>query len=131
MIARAVAVWLGLALLASLNGAFRESVLVPRMSETAARAISTVMLSVVILIAALAAIGWISPAPHRDAWRIGVLWVVLTLAFEFLAGHYLFRIPWRELTRDYNILQGRIWVLVLIVTAVAPAVAAAFRERTP
>lgn len=131
MIARAVAVWLGLALLASLNGAFRESVLVPRMSETAARAISTVMLSVVILIAALAAIGWISPAPHRDAWRIGVLWVALTLAFEFLAGHYLFRIPWRELTRDYNILQGRIWVLVLIVTAVAPAVAAAFRERTP
>jgi hypothetical protein len=131
MIARAVAVWLGLALLASLNGAFRESVLVPRMSETAARAISTVMLSVVILMAALAAIGWISPAPHRDAWRIGVLWVVLTLAFEFLAGHYLFRIPWRELTRDYNILQGRIWVLVLIVTAVAPAVAAAFRERTP
>lgn len=131
MIARAVAVWLGLALLASLNGAFRESVLVPRMSETAARAISTVMLSVVILMAALAAIGWISPAPHRDAWRIGVLWVALTLAFEFLAGHYLFRIPWRELTRDYNILQGRIWVLVLIVTAVAPAVAAAFRERTP
>lgn len=131
MIARAVVVWLGLALLASLNGAFRESVLVPRMSETAARAISTLMLSVVILIAALAAIGWISPAPHRDAWRIGVLWVVLTLAFEFLAGHYLFRIPWRELTRDYNILQGRIWVLVLIVTAVAPAVAAAFRERTP
>lgn len=131
MIARAVVVWLGLALLASLNGAFRESVLVPRMSETAARAISTLMLSVVILIAALAAIGWISPAPHRDAWRIGVLWVALTLAFEFLAGHYLFRIPWRELTRDYNILQGRIWVLVLIVTAVAPAVAAAFRGRTP
>lgn len=131
MIARAVVVWLGLAALATLNGVFRESVLVPRMSETAARAISTLMLSALILIAALAAIGWITPAPHRDAWRIGALWVALTLAFEFLAGHYLFRIPWPEITRDYNIARGRIWLLVLIVTAIAPAAAAALRGRTP
>lgn len=32
---------------------------------------------------------------------------------------------------DYNLLQGRIWVLVLIVTLIAPAAAAAFRGRTP
>lgn len=131
MIARAAAVWVALAIVAVANGAFRESMLAPRMSETAAKAVSTLMLSLAILIIASLSIGWITPAPHLDAWRIGVFWLALTLAFEILGGHYLFRVPWRHIAADYNLLQGRIWVLVLIVTLVAPAAAAAFRGRTP
>jgi hypothetical protein len=45
---------------------------------------------------------------------------VLTLAFEFLAGHYLFGAPWPQLLADYNVLRDRIWVLVLATTALAP-----------
>ena len=129
MIARAALVWMGIACLAVLNGTFREAVLLPRMSETAARAISTVMLSVLILIVAALSIDWITPAA-RDVWRVGVFWLALTLAFEFLAGHYLFRVPWHRIAADYNVFQGRIWILVLIVTLFAPAVAAAFRGRS-
>jgi hypothetical protein len=129
MIARAALVWLGIAALATANGGFRESVLVPRMSETAARAISTLMLSALIVLVAAAALEWITPAPHRDAWRIGVLWVAMTIVFELVAGHYLFRIPWREITGDYNIFKGRIWILVLITTLFAPAIAATWRGR--
>lgn len=125
---RAVIVWSGIAVLAVLNGGFRESVLVPRMSEPAARAISTLILSAVILIVALATIGWMTPAPARDAWRIGLLWLGLTLAFEVLAGHYLFGVPWRRIAADYNVLQGRLWPLALLVTLVAPAAAAALRK---
>ena len=131
MILRAAAVWVAIAAVAVANGAFRDLVLVPRMGETAARATSTVLLSIAIVLAAAVSIAWISPVPHRDAWRIGLFWLGLTLAFEFLAGHYLFGVPWSRIIGDYNILQGRIWVLVLIVTLVAPAAAAAFRGRTP
>ena len=63
------------------------------------------------------------PASASEAWRIGGLWVVLVLAFEFLAGHYVFGTPWSELLADYNVLRGRIWPLVLVITAVAPYVA--------
>ena len=107
---------------------FREAVLLSRLGETAARAISTLLLSAIILIVASMTIGWISTRPQLDAWRIGILWLALTIAFEFLAGHYLFRVPWHRILADYNIVNGRIWILVLIVTLLAP-VAAAFRGR--
>ena len=42
----------------------------------------------------------------RDAWTIGALWLTLTLAFEFLAGHYVFRTSWRQLLADYNVFRG-------------------------
>lgn len=54
------------------------------------------------------------------AWAVGAGWVLLTVAFEFLAGHYLFGRPWAQLTADYDVLSGRIWPLVLVATLVAP-----------
>jgi hypothetical protein len=88
--------------------------------ETGGLAISTVMLCTAILVSSWLTIRWMAPATPRDAWMIGATWLALTLAFEFLAGHYLFGKPWRQLLADYNILRGRIWVLVLVTTAIAP-----------
>jgi hypothetical protein len=78
------------------------------------------MLCAAILLLCWATIGWMRPATRREVWWIGALWVTLTLAFEFLAGHYVFGTPWRQLLADYNIFRGRIWVLVLVTTAIAP-----------
>lgn len=80
-----------------------------------------------IAVAGWIAVPWIGPRRPQDAWTIGVLWVMLTLAFEFLAGHFLFGKPWQELLADYDIRAGRIWVMVLIVTLVTPIVA--FKNR--
>jgi hypothetical protein len=68
---------------------------------------------------------WIGPRQSADAWSVGALWLVLTLGFEFLVGHYVFRNSWEKLLADYNILQGRIWVLVPIITLLAPRLALA------
>ena len=57
-----------------------------------------------------------------DAWTIGPLWLVMTLAFEFVGGHYLFGTSWEALLADYNIFAGRLWIIVLIATWIAPAV---------
>ena len=56
-------------------------------------------------------------------------WVALTLAFEFLAGHYLFHNPWDKLLADYDVWHGRIWPLVPIVTLLAPVIAYRMRLR--
>ena len=45
----------------------------------------------------------------------------MTLTFEFVAGHYLFRTAWSTLLADHNLLAGRLWILVLIATTIAPA----------
>jgi hypothetical protein len=51
---------------------------------------------------------------------IGAAWLVFTILFEFIAGHYVFGNPWESLIRDYNLLEGRIWSLVLLTIFVAP-----------
>jgi hypothetical protein len=123
MILRTVVIWLGLLVLAILNGGFREGVLVPRIGRGVAQAVSSIMLSLLILALGWVTMPWIAPRTLQDAWTIGVIWVVLTLAFEFLAGHFVFGKPWQELLADYNLLAGRIWVMVLIVTLMTPIIA--------
>jgi hypothetical protein len=123
MILRTLTVWFGLLVLAVLNGGFREGVLVPRLGRGFGQAVSTLMLSALIVAAGWISMPWIAPRTLQDAWTVGIVWVTLTLAFEFLAGHFLFGKPWVELLADYNLLAGRIWIMVLIVTLMTPILA--------
>ena len=120
---RILAGWLLLLGLAIANGVVREQVIAPRTRRGVALALSTVMLSALIVAAGWVVTPWIGPRTLQDAWTIGAAWVTLTLAFEFLAGHYLFGRTWQELLADYNLLAGRIWIMVLIVTLMTPVVA--------
>jgi hypothetical protein len=118
--ARSLAVWFVMLVIASFNGAFREMVLIPALGGTLGRAISTLLLSAFVILLTWSTVRWMGIRSTIDAWFVGALWVVLTSAFEFLGGHYLFGKSWDELLTDYNISRGRIWVVVLITTAVAP-----------
>lgn len=117
---KALLFWFLLMVLAIGNGTVRLKFIIPFTGLTAGLAISTVMLCVLILGATWLGIRWLGPATTQQAWSIGLLWLVMTLGFEFGAGHLLFKKPWSELLVDYNIAKGRIWVLVPIVTALAP-----------
>jgi hypothetical protein len=123
MYLRALCVWGGLLVLAIVNGALREATLVPAFGDGVAHAISSITLAAAILVLAWMTIGWIAPATPAAAWRVGGMWLGLTLAFEFLAGHYLFGTSWRVLLADYDLLHGRLWLVVLAATLVAPLVA--------
>jgi hypothetical protein len=57
-----------------------------------------------------------------QAIAIGLIWLGLTVAFEFLFGHYVAKHSWSRLLSDYNILKGRLWSLVLIAITIAPYV---------
>lgn len=120
MLLRAVLVWLFLLAIAIVNGALRNFLLLPRMRAGTARAVSTVVLSLLVFAAGSAAVPWIAPRSIQDAWAIGTLWVSLTLAFEFLGGHFIFGEPWAALLGEYNLLAGRIWIMVLVVTFMTP-----------
>ena len=121
MLARAGAVWFGIMLMAILNGAFRDVMLTPRLGDLGARAVSCLTLASVIVIVTWISLPWIRPISTADAWRIGSMWLTMTLIFEFGAGHYVFGTPWTALLADYKILAGRLWILVLIATLAAPA----------
>jgi hypothetical protein len=120
MLLRAILIWLGILILASLNGAVRDLLVAPRFGDLMARAISTVILCVLIALVTWWSIGWIRPLTSRAALEIGIVWLVLTLTFEFGFGHFVSGKPWAELLADYDVQRGRIWVLVLIATLLAP-----------
>jgi hypothetical protein len=117
---RALVVWFLLLILAVLKGGVRDTWLTPRFGDTVDRALSSLLLSVLIVLATWITIDWIRPATIGEALRIGGLWLALTLTFEFVVGHYGFRKPWSELLGDYDLSRGRIWIVVLVVTFLAP-----------
>jgi hypothetical protein len=129
MYLRAVVVWMAQLVTAIVNGAFREAVLVLRLGTEAAHVASTLLLCGAILAVTTIAVRWLALPGIGAAFRIGVLWVGLTLAFEFGAGHYLFGHPWERLLADYDLSAGRVWPLVLVTTLFAPAVARRLRQR--
>ena len=107
MTLRALAVWFLLLILAVLNGGVRDTWLSPRFGDTVGRALSTLLLSGLILVTTGMTIGWIRPATTGDALKVGTLWLALTLTFEFVVGHYRFGKPWPELLADYDVRRGR------------------------
>ena len=126
---RGVAVWGAILVGANINGAFRELVLRPLLGAGPAHLASTLLLSALILLIAGSTSGWMAPSGPRDAWRIGLLWLLLTLAFELLAGRYLFGSSWERILGEYDVTAGRIWILVPIVTLIAPRWAWALRRQ--
>ena len=66
---------------------------------------------------------WIGVRDRSSALELGVAWVVATLGFELLAGHYAFGNPWSKIFADYNLLRGRIWLLIPLTILIAPVTA--------
>lgn len=120
MLGRALAVWCALALLAVLNGIIRERLLTPRLGPQTGHVLSTLMLCAFIGGVTWLALPWLAPRTGAEAWLVGAAWLLWTVAFEFLAGHYLFGHPWSRLFADYNLRRGRVWVLVLVTNLLAP-----------
>ena len=113
--------WAVLVVFAIVNGVFRQSVLLPRLGQTIGRALSSIILSVLILTVSYVFLMCTDVAgSDADLWFMGVVWLSLTVLFEFGFGHFLMKRSWSALLEDYDVFKGRIWVLVLIVTLMAP-----------
>lgn len=121
--------WLGLMPLMILNGILRQSVYGPHVGELAGHQISTAT-GIALLLAYL----WLvfprlRLRSARDAWRLGLLWLVLTLVFEFLFGRFVVGHPWTRLLQDYDLLAGRVWFLFLVAVVLGPMLIYRLRAR--
>ena len=122
MIGKYILGWFVLLITAVINGAMRDGLYKESLGDLAAHQVSTV--SGISLFAVV--IWWMGrhwPIPSaQQAWMIGIMWLVMTLCFEFGFFHFVMGHPWSELLQAYNILEGRVWIVVLIWTLVAPYV---------
>ena len=130
MIFRASAIWLVLLVIAVTAGIARTLLLEPRVGEQLGHAIGTLVVIVVFSAVIWLTFDWVSPIPDpRNAWLIGLGWVTATLLFEFLFGHYVDGAPWSRLLADYNILRGRLWILVPLTLLFVPALATVLKRH--
>lgn len=123
---KALAIWFAILVLAVTNGLFREAVLLPRLGTPAGLIFSGVLLGVLIVTAAYIALPWLGLDQVRALLMVGLGWLILTLAFEFSFGLWQGK-PWSEILEAYTFKNGNLWPLILLVTALAPYLAAKLR----
>ena len=111
--------WFPMLLLAVINGTARDLWYKKYIGELPAHQVSTISLIILFGFYIWFVIHQFPPASGRQAIYIGLLWLTLTLVFEFGFGRMRGN-SWEKLLADYNILQGRIWILILIWTTIAP-----------
>jgi len=64
-----------------------------------------------------------------QALAVGLIWMALTVIFEFAFGHYAAGHSWERLLQDYNILAGRLWTFVLASLLFMPYIVFKIRSR--
>ena len=112
--------WLGGIPIAIINAVVRNIIYGPYMSELTAHQISTVTGIILIYCYYLLLDRRWPIDSMKQAQTIGLSWVILTIIFEFVFGHYVMGNPWSRLLHDYNILEGRIWLLFLVNLLASP-----------
>jgi hypothetical protein len=117
--AKYLILWVPMLLFAIANGALRDLVYKKYTGELAANQISTVTLMILFGCYIGYIIHRFPPSSESKALIIGFIWLVLTLGFEFGFGRWRGN-SWAKLFADYNLFEGRIWLLIPIFVAIAP-----------
>jgi len=124
---RIVGVWVLFVIVAILNAAIRELIFTPMIGQQLALPLSGILLSIFIFFITLGMVPFLKVSNLSGFWLVGVFWVLLTVTFEFIFGYYIIGESWDTLFEIFNILEGNLFVLVLLVTAVSPYIAAKIR----
>ena len=119
MLKKSLLIWLSIIPLAILNGGFRQYCLEKWFSETIAGAISVVLLCLLIFIVALIFIPRLGIAKSPTYWKMGLLWVFLTIIFETGLGLTV-GMTTSEILNTYNVTTGNFWLIVVLFIAITP-----------
>ena len=120
MLLKYTLLWNPMVFIAIVNGVIRQFGYGPFLKELSAHQVSsgTGILFFTIYIWFVSSL-WPLRSPHQ-AIVVGLLWLGMTIAFEFIFGNYVAKHSWETLLHDYNIFKGRLWSLVLVAITIAP-----------
>lgn len=120
---RAIVGWFLFIPIVIINAGIREKIYKPRIGELSAHQVSTFIAAILFLILAYFTLeDSITQLALIDLFMVGLMWLSLTVSFEFIAGHFLFKNPWGKLFADYNLLKGRVWGIFLLIELFSPVI---------
>ena len=111
--------WLPMIPIAIFNGIIREGILNIHFNQIVAHQISTLLLILLCTIYIRLIFRFLKLNSIRQALKLGLLWVLLTVLFEFGLGLALGH-SWNRLWSNYNLLTGQIWLIFLISLFLLP-----------
>ena len=126
---RALATWFLIVIAESIHGTIRQLFIAPALGDLQARQVGVLTGSAIIFAIAITFIRWIGSRSFGEQFRVGLLWVVLIVIFEFSLGAALGYSRERMLS-DYNMAGGEgggFMALGLLFMLFAPALAAKAR----
>jgi len=127
---KALGIWGLFAVAAPINGGLRDFVVAPLLGQSVALPLSGVLLAAIIGLITCLLLPRIGQISAADAWRIGGVWLVLTLGFEFGLGMLLMGKAFADMLSVFDLSGGNLYVLVLLTVFVAPWLTAK-RQRGP
>ncbi|MCG3163791.1 MAG: hypothetical protein JMDDDDMK_05242 [Acidobacteria bacterium] len=125
---RGVIIWIVIMFAESLHGVARVILLEPRVGDFKARQIGVFTGAAVILIVTALSVRWIRAKSVSQLLGVGLLWLALTLGFEIGIGRFVAGYSWERIASDYNILEGGLLPIGLLVLTLAPVSAAKARD---
>ena len=114
-----ILLWFPMLVIAIINGGIREFVFKKFLGDLAAHQLSTLSLILFFAIYIRFVIMRFPPPSASMALLIGLVWVLMTLCFEFGFGRFRGN-SWDTLLQDYNLARGRLWVLIPLWVLIAP-----------
>lgn len=122
--------WFIFMIMAIFNAVIREVIYNKYLTELRAHQLSTITFILIIFIVTFIVFFLTKiQLTDKETFIMGSIWFVLTICFEFLAGHFAFGNSWDKLLADYNLLKGRVWMLVPLTTFLAPYIVSRFLTK--
>ena len=125
---RALLIWLVIITAETVHGILRAVFLVPILGDLPARQIGVAVGTVLILVIAYLFSPWLHVRTTRMLLGIGMLWVMLTIAFEVGLGRLVLGVSWQRILSDYNMVKGGYMFVGLLFLALSPLIAARLRR---
>lgn len=113
--------WLAILALAIINGAFRELFLVPNIGYPWALLLSGFILASCVVFVAWFSYHSVGSLNARTALGVGLIWLLLTLIFEFSFGRYVQHKSWVVILGAYTFERGNLWPVILIIILLSPS----------
>jgi hypothetical protein len=123
--------WLILLALAFLNATIRELLYKDAVGERRSQQLSTMTMAAIVVAFAWFVVSRWPLARFRDAVAVGILWSVSTAAFEAFMMVVLAGRPLSVAAAPYNLADGNLWSLLLLVILFAPPIAWKLCRRLP
>ena len=124
---KAAGIWLIIVIAAILNGFIREKALTPLFGTQTSLPLSGITLSLLIIIIAYFLIPSIGKQHSQVYLLIGLLWVILTLSFEYLFGYFVSGKSLAEINQVFKLKDGNLFTVAVLISAVAPWLVAKFK----